>query len=198
MVIARPSASSAARSAGAFALSGSLAATRPTSLPPAPTNITVAPFPRKSLGRVRKRCGVDAIACQQFGPADIDHVAADRAFEALAGHAFEAFDRRAASAPFPLLPSSMAWASGWALVDFQRRGQRQHVVFACAVHGAHGHEPRLSFGHGAGLVDDEGVGGGKTFERLRVAHQHAGLRAARRRRPSPTPASPVPARRDRR
>ena len=38
-------------------------------------------------------------------------------------------------------------------------------------------EPGTTFGHGAGLVDDEGVDPGERFERLGVADEHAGPRA---------------------
>ena len=62
-------------------------------------------------------------------------------------------------------------------------GQAQQLVLGPAPRRPRRESARLAFGQRAGLVDDQRVDLLQALERLGVLDQHAGLRAAARRRP---------------
>ncbi len=124
-----------------------------------------------------QRIGGDAELRQEFGVADRHAPALDHADRALAGRRVEAEHRDELDATLSRGCDDRLRQGVFAR-PFDAGGKAQDFVVHEAVRRNDGDDLRPSFGQRAGLVDHQRVDLLHPFERLGVADQHAGLRAA--------------------
>ena len=177
MMIVSPLARRRSSASAAFPLTGSATAMMPATVPSTATNIDGLALGAQRIGAGGEGRVIDAGRSHHRLVAECGRVAEDRAGDALAGDRQEVRHRlRLGAARFRAGDDRLGQRMLRARLEAQRQHQYVVVVEVLGRHDVGQHRPAL--GQRAGLVDDQRVDVGQPLERLRVADQHAGLRAA--------------------